>query len=106
MAKVTAPLLGFGANGQIGDTQVYASWRGIQYARRYVVPNNPNTTEQQKTRNAFSYLSSVWKLLAADAIAPWTAFATGKQFLDKNAFFSANLSNLRGASDNTSLMMS
>lgn len=96
MSKVTAPLLGFGASGQIGKTQVYAKWRGIAYARRHVVPANPNTTSQQATRGVFSWLSAVWKLMDPSVQAVWTAFAKGKPFTDRNAIIKANLANLRG----------
>lgn len=96
MAKVTAPLLGFGASGQIGKTQVYAKWRGVAYARRHVVPANPNTTSQQATRGVFSWLSAVWKLLDPAVQAVWTGFAKGKPFTDRNAIIKANLADLRG----------
>ena len=96
MAKTTAPLLGFGASGQIGKTQVYAKWRGVSYARRHVVPANPNTTSQQATRGVFSWLSAVWKSMNPAVQAVWTQFAKGKPFTDRNAIIKANLANLRG----------
>lgn len=96
MSKVTAPLLGFGAAGQIGKTQVYSKWRGVPYARRYVVPANPNSTEQVKTRSAFNFINQVWKVLDVAVQAPWTAFAKGKPLTDRNAFIKSNLAALRG----------
>lgn len=35
---------------------VGASWKGIQYVRKMVIPANPNTTAQQGTRTVFSKL--------------------------------------------------
>jgi hypothetical protein len=96
MAKTTAPLLSFGAGGQIGKTQVYASWRGVPYARRYVIPANPNTLSQQATRGVFSWLNGTWKLMAAPVQAVWTAFAKGKPLTDRNAWIKSNLADLRG----------
>jgi hypothetical protein len=99
MAKVTAPLLGFSSSGQIGSTQVYGKWRGVQYARRYVIPANPNTTAQQQVRQVFSFLAMVYKLQTPYFRAPWTAFAKGKKFTNQNALFSKNIANLQSATD-------
>lgn len=99
MAKTRAPLLAFGASGQIGKTQVYASWRGIPYARQLVRPANPNTAGQQKTRTAFAFLNSVFKLAAADALAPWDANAAGRPYTGRNKFLSENTSGLRTATN-------
>lgn len=97
MAKVTAPLLGFGAAGQIGKTQVYATWRGVPYARRHVVPSNPNTNSQQATRGCFNWLNQSWKLMDPAVQAVWTAFAKGKPLTDRNAWIKSNLFALRGS---------
>jgi hypothetical protein len=95
MAKTSAPLLGFGASGSIADTLVYASWRGVPYARRHVIPSNPQTSAQSETRNIFRTLSQLWKLLPSAAVAPWNAFATGRQFLGVNAYTGQNMRVLR-----------
>lgn len=99
MAKTTAPVLSFGASGGIASTLVYGSWRGIAYARRYVVPANPNTAGQQLTRTTFAELREFWKLLPTLSRDPWTAFATGRKFLNFNAFIGENLRVLRGETD-------
>lgn len=104
MARVTSPLLSFDSRGQIANTQVYATWRGVQYARKYVIPANPDTAEQKETRTVFSYLNAVWKLMAAEAQAPWTAFAKGQPFINRNAWISKNLPPLRGETDNEKLI--
>jgi len=104
MAKTSAPLLSFGAKGQIGNAQVYSSWKGIPTARKYTVPSNPNSTEQQKTRGVFGYLNALWKLLPADAQAPWNAFITGKPLINRNAFISMNLPDMRGAANNNTFV--
>ena len=99
MSRTTAPLLGFEASGQIGKTMVYGKWRGVRYARRYVVPANPNTTAQQTTRTTFSKLREIWKVLPSVGRAPWDAFATGRQFLGLNAFIGENMRVIRGDAD-------
>jgi hypothetical protein len=95
MATLTGPLLSFGASGQIAKTQVYSSWKGRPYARRLVVPSNPRSTEQTKTRTTFSFLNSVWKIAPADVQAPWTQFAKGQVLTNRNAWLQKNLASLR-----------
>lgn len=97
MAKVTAPLLSMSASGQIGKTQVYASWRGVPYARRYVTPANPKTTSQGDTRSIFLWLNESWKLMNSAVQAVWTAAAKGQPMTDRNLWQQANLPTLRNA---------
>lgn len=106
MAKVTAPLLSFGASGTIGDTQVYSTWRGVAYARRHVIPANPQSPGQTLTRLSFAWLVGLWKLLDPKAQEPWNAFAAGRPFTGRNAIVSKNNGALRSATDITGLVMS
>lgn len=99
MAKVTGPLLSIGAIGSIGKTVVFASWRGVKYARQHVIPANPQTTAQQLTRTTFSTLASLWKLGPALLIAPFVSFAQGKPKTGANAFIGENLRVVLGESD-------
>jgi len=95
MAKTTAPLLGFGASGQIGKSNVHASWKGVSYTRRYVIPSNPNTVDQQTTRNLFAWLTAVWKVAPLIAQDPFTAYAKGKPLTNRNGFMKYNVAQLR-----------
>lgn len=104
MAKTNAPLLSFGASGTVAKTQVYATWRGVPYVRRHVVPSNPNSTGQQSTRNVFSYLNALWKQYPSAARTPWTAFASGQPFTDRNAFIGKNTAILRPGTDLTGFL--
>lgn len=99
MAKLTAPLLSMGATGQIGDSVVFAKWRGIPYARQKVVPANPRTVAQQANRTRFAFIREMWKLAPATLRAPWTAFASGRKFTDMNAFVGENNRVLNGQLD-------
>ena len=67
MAKLTAPLLSLGASGKIADTLVMATWKGIPYARQYVIPANPKTTDQTNQRNAFKASVAAWRNYITDA---------------------------------------
>jgi len=99
MATTTAPLLSFGASGAIAKTQVYATWKGRPYARRYVVPSNPNTAEQQLTRTVFAWLNNVWKFMPSGAIDAWVLYGRNSRFTDRNGFIKKNLAALREATD-------
>ena len=90
MAKLKAPLLSMGAQGQIGDSVVFAKWRGVPYARQKVIPANPRTAAQQANRTRFALLREMFKLAPAALRAPWTAFASGRKFTDMNAFVGEN----------------
>lgn len=96
MAKTTAPLLSFGAKGQIAKTAVFATWRGRPYARQHVTPANPQSAEQTKTRSLFTWLSGVWKNAGSILLAPWNSYATGQVFLGRNAFIGNNIKVMRG----------
>lgn len=106
MAVVTAPLLSFSASGQIAKTQVYSRWKGRPYVRRLVVPSNPRSTEQTKTRNTFTFLSNVWRVAPGDVRAPWAAYAKGLVMTDRNAFMKQNIGNLRDQLDLTGMILS
>lgn len=91
MAKLTAPMLSFGAGGQLAKTAVYSSWKGIPYARRYTVPANPRTTQQQVTRNMFRSLNQMWLLMPGIGKEPWLARAQGRPLTGVNAFIQSNI---------------
>jgi hypothetical protein len=99
MAKTKSPLLSLSARGQIGKSQVYGTWRGVPYVRQHVIPSNPNTTQQQVTRNTFKALSDLWKLMGTIARAPWDAATTGRPLTNRNQFIKSNLPDLRGEAD-------
>jgi len=99
MAKVVAPLLGWSASGQIAKTQVYAEWKGRPYARRYVIPANPNTAGQQLTRNTFKFLNALWQFLPAASIAAWQLYATVSRFTPRNGWLKQNNGVLRTETD-------
>lgn len=106
MSKTVAPLLSFDARGQLGKTLVYSSWKGRAYARRYVVPANPQTAEQTLTRSVFSGLNAIWRFMPAPAQAAWNLFADNSRITARNAWLKANVSPLREAADLTAILLS
>ena len=99
MAKVTAPLLSFGASGTIAKVQTYASWRGVPYARKHVIPANPKSTAQTLTRDIFANLNTRWKQGGPLMRAPWDRFAVGQKFVGRNSYMGKNLALTRGEAD-------
>lgn len=106
MPTVIAPLLSFGASGQIAKTQVYSTWKGQPYVRRYVIPANPRSAGQTMTRDVFSWLNNVWRIAPADFIAPWQTAVQSRRMIDRNLWIQQNLPLLRPGTDLTGLVMS
>jgi len=106
MPKITAPLLSFGASGQIAQTQVYSSWKGQPYVRRYVIPANPRSSSQSMTRDVFGWLNAVWRIAPADFVAPWQAAVQSRRMIDRNLWIQQNLPILRPGTDLTGMVMS
>lgn len=106
MAKVTAPLLSFGASGSIAKSMVFATWKGRAYARRHVTPSNPKTVAQVLTRDVFSNASSIWKLMPTLGVTPWDRFADGQVLTGRNAMMSSFVSQLRGETDLVKMVFS
>ena len=99
MAKTVAPLFGFGARGSLAKAIVFATWRGVSYARRHVVPANPKTTGQVLTRDIFSNQEIRWKQGGPLMRAPWDRFAVGQKFVGRNAYIGQNIAAMRGDLD-------
>ncbi len=106
MSRITAPLLSFGASGAIAKTQVYSKWKGRPYVRRYVIPANPDTTDQQLTRNVFAWLQNVWKFASSQVTEAYAAYAQGQVMTDRNAFGKINIAPMREETDIALFMFS
>lgn len=106
MAKLTGPLLSFGAEGQIGKSMVVASWRGVKYARQYVKPANPQTQAQMNIRLLFAYLREMWKRAPAEIIETWNAFAKGRPYTGMNKLVGENVRVLKNQSDMNGIIFS
>lgn len=81
MAKVKGPLYSLDARGSIGKAMVFGGWKGIQWVRRHVIPQNPSTADQVALRLMFSQGVDAWHYtLNPQQIEDWqtAADATGK----------------------------
>jgi len=47
-------------SGKVGKAGVFATWKGRQYRRSYVIPANPRTPMQQSVRNSFKNAVAAW----------------------------------------------
>lgn len=63
-------------SGKVGDSGVFANWKGRQYRRSYVKPSNPNTPAQQIVRASFTDAVDKWHVfndLQKQAYRPLTS---------------------------------
>lgn len=106
MSRNVAPLLSFDARGQLGKTLVYSRWKGRPYTRRYVIPSNPRSEEQTKTRTVFATLSRIWSYLPGGSVDAWQLYADNSNITARNGFAKLNLSQLRTATDLSNFLLS
>ena len=106
MAKVTNPLWGLSADGQIGKSIVFARWKGVRYARRYTVGSNPRTSSQMEVRNTFKWLADLYRFAPGTFRLPWEAKVRGEPLTPVNQFIKSNLIYVRGEADLSSLAVS
>lgn len=104
MARLTAPLMSFGARGQLGKSVVFFPWKGVNSARSYVKPANPKTTAQTTHRDLFSWVHDCYKYLDSNVTAAWKAYAAGKPVTGPNVFQQKNMLNLKGAANNDNMI--
>jgi hypothetical protein len=97
MAVLRGPLMSLSARGTIASTLTYAAWKGIPYARTRVVPANPQSVEQTKTRDVFRFLNDYYKFAPGIAREPWIAAVRGIPMTAQNMVQFKNVFDLRDA---------
>ena len=93
-----------GFSGKVGPV-VGGKWKDIDYMRSYVIPANPNTTDQQAVRAKFAALVATGRALLATILQPfWDPFYSNMSGF--NAWISQNyaLSDSDGVIDRTAVM--
>lgn len=68
---------------------VGASWKGINYVRKMVIPANPNTAAQQGTRTVFAWLVDKGRRINSTVLKP-SIFPVPKKKSQFNEFLSRN----------------
>lgn len=88
MAVVRGAFGGFGTRQQIGKAYVFFIWKGINAIRTWVIPNNPNTGDQQTERADFKSLVAAWHdgLFNVDDIAAWERAAGTVKYKPQSGF--------------------
>jgi len=88
MAKTTGPLFSLDARNSLGKAIVYSIWKGINYVRRHVVPQNPQTDDQMVVRQIITDGSQKWKdgtITSSDKL-DWNTAAAGQPYSGFNLF--------------------
>ena len=91
MARTTGPLLSLDASGSIGGSMTFSKWKGRNYVRQLVTPNNPKSAKQTGVRAMMKYLSQIWASIGAVAQATWDDLAAASAISPFNAFIGHNM---------------
>jgi hypothetical protein len=75
MATIKGPLFSLDASGSLAKTVTYSKWKGRNYVRQHVIPQNPQSTNQVNVRTAWDLLVVSFQGEAAPEKASWDAFA-------------------------------
>lgn len=78
MAKLHGPLFSLDARGKLGRALVYSIWKGLNYARKYVIPHNPKTEAQELIRGYFSTAVAAYQAEDESTWATWESVIRGK----------------------------
>lgn len=74
MAKLVNPLLSGAARGK-ANGQVYNSWRGIAYSKKFTSPAQPRTSAQLVARALLTTFVASWKTITQAQRDAWDVFA-------------------------------
>ncbi len=85
MARVVFSALISAASGKIGDI-VMSRWKGIAYARRRVIPSNPQSGDQCLQRFVLKTALLLWQSVKAWTKPPWDLAVTGYAWSGYNRF--------------------
>jgi len=73
--KLRSPIHSIDARGRFADALVLGIWRGINWARKFVKPTNPQTVHQDVVRKILIATTRSWATLTPDQRTNWEAFA-------------------------------
>ena len=87
MVKITN-IFGDRYSGQAGKAGVFATWKGRQYRRAYVIPSNPQTTKQTEVRDSLSNAIARWHTYLTQQRQAYSYMAAGLVMSGFNLFCS------------------
>lgn len=91
MALVTGPFMSLDASGTLAKTLTAAKWKGRNYMRQRVIPNNPKSAAQTGQRAMLAFLGRHWAGLGAGTKDDYDAAAEAKQISAFNEYCHQNL---------------
>ena len=100
MARISLDPLFRNVSGRVGSLVFYA-YGDRQYARRYVVPINPNTPAQKKRRGRFAEAILAWQNLSLPARDKWNKKCRFMNMSGYNLFISSYMMSKNTDSDGT-----
>jgi len=77
MAKVSGPFYSLDASGTLGKAITACKWKGINYVRKWFIPENPKTEKQVNQRLALTIALAYFKALTAPDKVLWEEAAAG-----------------------------
>lgn len=86
MARVNGPLFSITASGKLADAIVYSRWKGRDYVRQWLIPQNPRDPKQVNVRLAFALLVAYWHTQTDPNKALWQTFADDLKLSGFNVF--------------------
>jgi len=89
--KLIGPMYSISARGTIGKAFTFLIWKGIQYAREYFIPANPQTAKQVNIRTAMQLIVAYWLAGSQERKDKYKALAKGEKFTGMNYFISRAL---------------
>lgn len=91
MARVKGPLFSLDASGSLAKTVTYSKWKGRNYVRQHVIPQNPQSTSQTNVRVAWDLLVVSWQARIAGDKTVWNAFAVQFEMSGFNQYISRGM---------------
>jgi hypothetical protein len=92
MAKVTGPLMSLDASGTVGNTAVFSKWKGRNYVRLRVIPQNIRSAGQQLTRGFLGVIAKAAKAVLTAAKDGDNEFKGSKFFADTKTLIASSQS--------------
>ena len=88
MVKTTGGFFSLDARGTLADTLTGSYWKGINYIRTRVIPNNPKSDPQVAIRGVMADGVSKWRFgtISAAAKLMWESYAAGTGMSGFNRF--------------------
>jgi hypothetical protein len=73
--KLRGPIHSIDARGRFADALVFGIWRGLNWARKFVMPTQPKTQRQIRWRDIVATVARTWGTLTQDQRNSWEAYA-------------------------------